>query len=211
MSLTAILYDSGLFSEVSVDGEGLAQTLAIRKVLGAGKVVEVSCSAFVRPFTVFVGGFGDHRHPPTALVVDLEAPTGTNTLFGPALLLRRSGTALASVREGDLERARTLPWWLRFDRLSRRMAIPNPADHGGFEPQIVLTVNGSKRPRDVVVNALVAHLEHDIVAVETRPLGMATTVLKLMVRPHVVDIARAFISSAIDGKGRPQGPWAQIR
>ena len=38
MSLTGTLYDSGLFSEVLVEGEGLAQTLSIRKALGAGKV-----------------------------------------------------------------------------------------------------------------------------------------------------------------------------
>lgn len=216
--ITAILFNgAGRFDEIEIDRKDAdAWPDGLQRLLGSMVTRDLadSARAFTRPFHVLVNERGMLSQPPTAIVVDLDSPTGTNALFGSALFFRHAGGNLASVKSGDIELVRALPWWLRFDRLERRPTIPNAhalaASGIPFDPQISLVLTDPRRQQEVFVNALLARFEYEVIAINVgQAFGNATQV-EVMLKPESVRDARRFIQSAFDDDGALTGPWSKV-
>lgn len=210
--LTSIRYNGNAdFQEVSLDREDSrgneCLAISIREALGGG-VISLLSSPFFAPFALAVDENGHHRHAPTAIIVEPASSTGTNALFGPALFFRKTATSLVSVREGDIERVRGLPFWVRFDRLERRASIPRADDiDRPFAPQVAFFVRGTHHELNMFFNWIVGRYEFDILAVNYTHIGEAVRAEFMLDDDAKAEELIRSLPDLIDGNGNLRAPW----
>lgn len=214
--ITGIHYQgNGQFEEIDIDRDAPdGWEKAVHKLTGARVLMPVSAvmGPFAKPFAILADERGHLGQPPSAIIIDLSNPAATNAMFGRALIFRRAGDGITSVKPGDLDLVRQLPCWIRFDRFERRRpthASQLEASGTRWDPQISLTLTGPERQQEVFVNTTLARFEYEIMAFNVGRMGPVTQ-FELMLQPEAVKTARAFVRQAFDDEGNLTGPWAEI-
>ncbi len=210
--LTAIRYNGNAdFEELSLDREDSrgndCLAISIREALGGG-VISLLSSPFFAPFALAVDENGHHRHAPTAIIVEPASSTGTNALFGPALFFRKTAASLVSVRDGDLERVRRLPFWVRFDRLERRAFIPRADEiDRPFDPQVTFFARGTHYELNMFFNWIGGRYEFDIVAVHYTHIGEAVKAEFMLDDDAKAEELIRLLPDLVDDEGNLRAPW----
>lgn len=215
--LTAVRYNgSGEFEEISIERDGLRDkgrlSRSIQEVLGGG-TARIAESPFVKPFCIAIGDAAELRHEPTAIIVEPLSPTGSNALFGRCLFFRKVGHNLTSVKPGDIDVIKSLPFWIRFDRFQRRQD-KIPAAHEldrRFDPQVSFFVSGTEHQLTVYIGSLIGRYEFDLVSMNFARFSGDTVQVEMMLSDDdkAEELIRA-LPKSINRDGKLRKPWNSI-